>query len=186
MLERRQLVILGAFAVVVVASFLAGVGVMFVYTEYIDTPDEPLDEATVEQRVFELVNEARVEENATALNESRTLGGLAREHGEDMAAREFVGHENPDGDGPTERVDGSGANCTSVGENVAQTWWDEPLESDDGDRLQSNEELAEWLVEQWLASPGHRENMLDPGWTKTGVGVVEVDDQVFATQKFCR
>lgn len=176
----------GVFVALVVGGFLAGMGAMFVYTEYVDTPDEPLDEETVEAKIVEAVNQARLEANVTELHGSGNLTAVARAHSEDMSEREFVGHENPDGDGPFERVARSDANCTSVGENVAQTWWDEPIESDDGgERLQSNEEVAEWLVEQWLNSPGHRENMLDARWTKTGVGIAEDGGQVFATQKFC-
>ena len=43
------------------------------------------------------------------------------------------------------------------------------------------------LVDQWMASPGHRLNMLHPGHTAMGVGVaVAADGKLYATQVFAR
>lgn len=180
--ERQSLAVL--LALVVVAFFAGFVGT-YVYTEYVDTPEESVDEATIETQVIAGVNDARAEHGVGELRENGTLSEAARGHGEDMAEREFVAHENPDGESPRERVHRAELDCEAVGENVAQTWWDEPLETDDGNRLQSNDDLAAWLIEQWLASPSHRENLLDDHWTETGVAVVVENDQVFAVQKFC-
>lgn len=43
------------------------------------------------------------------------------------------------------------------------------------------------LVDQWLASPSHRENLLNPGHTSMGVGAaVAGDGKLYATQVFAR
>lgn len=183
-IEKKWFVV---FPALLVVGFLAGMGGTFLYVEYVDTPEESLEEATVETSILEEINDVRREHDVAALQENETLSVLAREHAADMAEREFVGHDNPDGDGPSDRVDASPMECERVSENIAQTWWDEPIEASDGGstRLTSNAELAEWLVEEWLDSPQHRENLLASQWSTTGVGVVVEDSQVFAVQKFC-
>jgi uncharacterized protein YkwD len=168
----------------VLVGFIAGFGGTYVYSEYVDTPSEDFDAETVEAEVLERIDEVRLEENRSRLNHSHPLSTAAGSHSRDMAEREFVGHENPYGKTPRDRVSTHSIECVDVGENVAQTWWDEPLETDDG-RLTSNAEVAEWLVAAWLESPRHRANLLDRKWTKTGVGVVIDDGKVFATQLFC-
>ncbi|WP_407335560.1 CAP domain-containing protein [Dietzia kunjamensis] len=43
------------------------------------------------------------------------------------------------------------------------------------------------LVDQWMASPGHRVNLLNPGHTSMGVGAaVAADGKLYATQVFAR
>jgi uncharacterized protein YkwD len=46
------------------------------------------------------------------------------------------------------------------------------------------------VVEGWMGSPGHRENILNPGFEATGVALVKADDaygtywtQVFGTRR---
>ena len=49
----------------------------------------------------------------------------------------------------------------------------------------SSENTPEKIVQIWLESKaGHRETMLDPTYTHAGVGVVEIDGVVYASQLF--
>ena len=43
---------------------------------------------------------------------------------------------------------------------------------------------AQQLVEAWMNSEGHRENILDPKFTSTAIAVYETDDMVYAAQWF--
>ena len=43
---------------------------------------------------------------------------------------------------------------------------------------------AKEIVEDWITSPGHRENMLDPQFTHLGVGVSARQHTLRATQEF--
>lgn len=46
--------------------------------------------------------------------------------------------------------------------------------------------MAKQIVDDWMDSSGHRENILDAHHTMMGLGVVITDDeQVYATQNFC-
>lgn len=57
-------------------------------------------------------------------------------------------------------------------ENVLQNW---------------NQASAEQLVKQWINSPGHNANMLNPDITDIGVGYhVGPDGRAWATQNFAR
>jgi hypothetical protein len=50
------------------------------------------------------------------------------------------------------------------------------------------DELAQRLVQGWIASPGHRHNLLEPGATETGVAVAHSagTDRYYAVQMFGR
>lgn len=53
-----------------------------------------------------------------------------------------------------------------------------------GENLSLGYPDAQAAVEGWLASPGHRENILRPGYTAIGVGCVEGDNGVLCAQVF--
>jgi uncharacterized protein YkwD len=57
------------------------------------------------------------------------------------------------------RVAGSGARGPAFGENLA--WGTGPYAS------------AKSIVGSWMRSPGHRANLLRPGWTRVGIGAVK-------------
>ena len=45
------------------------------------------------------------------------------------------------------------------------------------------ETLADEVVEGWLTSPSHRENLLSPDYARMGIGVAADDErEVFVTQ----
>ncbi|MEO5575599.1 MAG: CAP domain-containing protein [Gaiellaceae bacterium] len=58
-----------------------------------------------------------------------------------------------------ERLAASGARGPVFGENLA---WDS-----DGSTS------AQGVVRSWMASPGHRANLLRPGWTRIGIGALK-------------
>jgi uncharacterized protein YkwD len=46
------------------------------------------------------------------------------------------------------------------------------------------QEIARDIIHDWLNSPGHRENLLDPNFTHLGVGVSARRHTIRATQEF--
>lgn len=178
-------VVAGAVLVIVLASLvLAGVTPP---GEDSNSPADPLNETAVESLVVEEVNQQRIEEGLDPVERESSLAVVARNHSADMMMREYYAHESPGGLGPGDRLRRRGIECESVGENIAATWYRTRFESEDGiDRHTSPEELAEGLVEQWRNSLSHRNNMLDPRWETTGVGIVVTPErEVIATQNFC-
>ncbi len=108
---------------------------------------------TIEKQVLELVNEERKKQNITPLEWNDDLANLARAHSEDMVERNFFAHVNPDGQDPFERMKIYGIDYYYAAENIA-----------------SGQMTAKAVVNSWMASEGHRDNILNPNLTELGVG----------------
>lgn len=161
------------------------------------TDDGTVDRALVERHVHEAINEERTARGLEALAFDEDLQEIARSHSEDMAERGYFAHEDPEGNTFADRYDAHGYECRADtdgsayytgGENIAYTYVDQPVRTDSGDVVEHTTErkLADGLVEQWMNSDGHRENLLADHWTNEGIGIsVTDDDRVYATQNFC-
>lgn len=148
------------------------------------TEPRQLDEQKVERLVREDINERRAERGLSRLSPSASLQEQARLHSVDMVEHDELAHDLP-GSTTDERL--AIANCNFGGENVAQSWYQEQVETSDGEVYIGDEEtLAEELVTQWMNSPEHRENLLRQEWSQTGVGIeLTESDKIYATQMFC-
>jgi uncharacterized protein YkwD len=139
--------------------------------------------SAVSERVLKLANQARSRSrrcggktfsSAPPLTLAKRLGGAAREHARDMARHNMLAHEGSDGSTPAVRVTREGYSWRTVGENVA-----------------SGPTTPEEVMQGWLDSPGHCENLMNARFTEMGIAYV-VDPksesgvywaQVFATPK---
>jgi uncharacterized protein YkwD len=105
-----------------------------------------------------------------SLQRNAILDRAALRHARDMARRGYFAHESPEGSTVRDRVDAGGGHAfAACGENIAKGQAD-----------------ARAVHVAWMASRGHRENILTPGWTDVGLAVVPsargpVWVQVFAT-----
>jgi uncharacterized protein YkwD len=93
---------------------------------------------------------------ASALKWDTALHSAASGHSLDMAKRKFFDHRSPEGRSVSERVSASNYPWKSVGENIAG-----------GDRSVAG------VVESWLQSPEHCENLMDPNFNDVAVACVE-------------
>lgn len=110
----------------------------------------------MEQHVLDLVNDERVARDLPALVMDGRVREVARAHSEDMVARGFFGHTNPDGLNPAQRFAAAGIAYSSMGENVA---------------MNNNFAPAETAVAGWMLSASHRDNILRTQYNRAGVGV---------------
>lgn len=109
-------------------------------------------------RVLEAVNQERRRCGLRPLRWSAPLARAAQAHSQDMAERQFLGHVNPDGYTPADRVRLAGArHFRWIAENVGVHW--------------SGPHPARSVVQGWMASPPHRANILNPRFRYTGIGV---------------
>ena len=97
-------------------------------------------------------NDERADAGLAPLVRIAALDAAARSHARDMAARRFFDHTNPDGNGPQERVDARETGWL-VGENIAARY-----------------PTVKSACRGWMASSGHRENILDPAYEAIGGG----------------
>lgn len=123
-----------------------------------------------EQQVFALINAERVDEGIAPLTHDAQLSEVARCHSEDMLARGFFSHTNPDGEDPFDRLANAGVTYRIAGENVAM--------------LSNYPNPAEGVVEGWMDSAGHRENILRESFTHSGLGVARSGETYYFTQVF--
>ena len=111
------------------------------------------------------------------------LGAIARAHSEDMTRRGYFSHDTPEGLGPMERIKRAGYECWKethygIAENIT-------IELVSG----SLDGMARGAVQSWVGSPGHRANLLDRQYNRTGIGASfgkwRGYDAVYLTQVFC-
>ncbi|MFF5637871.1 sigma-70 family RNA polymerase sigma factor [Streptomyces sp. NPDC012825] len=122
---------------------------------------------SVEEQVIALVNAERAKEGCGSVTGNSLLARAAQGHSEDMAARDFFDHTNPDGAGPGERVTATGYGWSTYGENIAM-----------------GQQTAEQVMEAWMNSPGHRANILNCSFKELGVGLHTGDGGPYWTQVF--
>ncbi len=118
--------------------------------------------ASVEAATVCLVNDERIRFGELALVEDSHLASVAEGHSRDMDVRDYFSHVSPTGETLLVRVQASGFIPNgdvgyTIGENIAwgTVWLGTPNA----------------IVKAWMASPGHRANILDAGFRYTGVGI---------------
>lgn len=126
------------------------------------------------------INNLRREAGVSELASSDDLATTARAHSRDMYERDFYAHENPDGEGPNDRV-ACGASETIHRGIIGY------VETQDGERwnCRETEPLAAYLVRGWRLSTPHRKAILEPNHKRAGVGIYAGADEFFATALFC-
>jgi uncharacterized protein YkwD len=136
-------------------------------------------EAEAEALIIALVNGQRQQFGLPALSEDSLLTSLAREHSISMVVNNFFGHQRY----PGERDLSYGMLPGTIrGENIAMI----PTRSMIPGPYLSLQQVCEWAVSLWMSSSGHRANILEPRYTKTGVGVAFSDggEYLYITQIF--
>ncbi len=125
------------------------------------TPDEENLE-TIRAATLCLVNRERTENGEGALQPNAQLQQAAQGHTESMVNGDYFEHVSPSGDTPLSRMIAADYIYSSqvgyeVGENIGWgTLW---LATPDA------------IVAAWMASPGHRANILDAHFRDTAIGV---------------
>lgn len=117
---------------------------------------EPLTDGSLARTVAEvlaLTNAERAAAGLPPLAADARLAAAAQAYSTDMAGRGFYSHTSPEGTEPWDRAAAAGARHRGIGENIAC-----------GQRSPAE------VVRGWMDSPGHRANILKPGFTHLGVG----------------
>jgi len=117
------------------------------------TPSSP---SSLADDVVDLVNIDRSNAGCGPLTVDDRLATAAQLHSDDMSARHYMDHINPEGLDPTARAAAQGYTGAGIGENIAQGYPD-PVA----------------VMEGWLNSPGHKANIENCSYTVIGVGVNE-------------
>lgn len=125
-----------------------------------------------ERSVWTLTNQERTENGLSGLSLNGDLVASARAHSADMAAQDYFDHEGLDESTPGDRIAATGYEAASWGENIAAGY-----------------ATPQEVVDGWMASDGHRANILSTSYCDIGVGYAYDGDSTYGhywTQNFGR
>ncbi|MFN2456017.1 MAG: CAP domain-containing protein [Pyrinomonadaceae bacterium] len=127
---------------------------------------------SVERHAFDLINAQRVANGQTPFVWDGELTRMARLHSMHMAEKNFFDHVGPDGRDMVARAhDCRIFGWRSLGENISYN--------------QGFDDPAAFAVERWMHSTKHRTNILNGGFTRSGLGAARAaDGRIFFTQVF--
>jgi uncharacterized protein YkwD len=103
------------------------------------------------------VNNERIAAGLAPLQIDGSLVGVARERSRDMVAQNYFSHTSPQGTTAFLLLDAYGIPYIYAGENLARNNY-------------PDSQSVAIAMRDWMASEGHRRNMLNPHYTKIGVG----------------
>jgi uncharacterized protein YkwD len=146
-------------------------------SRYADTPPAPNSDGTCANTQLQptaanvetirtatlcLINRERISHGESALELNAQLQVAAQGHTQSMVSEDYFEHIGPNGETPLARMRAAGYIYSShigyaIGENIAwgTLWLGTPSK----------------IVAAWMASPGHRANILDSQYRETGIGV---------------
>lgn len=115
--------------------------------------------------VADLVNEARTQAGLSPVTLVAELSKAAQVRAEETT--KSFSHTRPDGRDCFTILEEMGVTCQYAGENIAM-----------------GQRTAQEVMEAWMDSPGHRENILDPSFGRLGVACVERGGSLYWVQLF--
>ncbi len=128
-------------------------------------PDETLK--TVEQEVVNLVNAERKKQNLAPLAIDWQVSRVAQYKSEDMGNNNYFSHNSPTYGSPFDMLKSFKISYSYAGENIAK-----------------GQKTPQAVVDAWMNSQGHRENILNSKFTKIGIGYYIKNGTVYWTQMF--
>ncbi len=108
-----------------------------------------------EKKVVELTNAERAKQGLAPLTLDTELSKVARTKSQDMKDKNYFDHNSPTYGSPFDMMKSFGISYKSAGENIAM-----------------GQTSPEQVVQAWMDSPGHRENIMNSSFTHIGVGHV--------------
>lgn len=110
--------------------------------------------------LIQMTNEERQTSGVGILKENSQLDTAAMQKAQDMFANDYFAHQSPQGISPWYWFKFAGYNYKIAGENLAIGFID-----------------SQEVVNAWINSPSHKENLLNPKFQETGMAVLTGDFQ---------
>jgi len=120
------------------------------------------------------MNVERVKYGVAALSVDPRLTDLSRAHSADMLANNYFSHTDKGGCSAQCRLQKAGYAYRSFGENIYM----------ESGRTLTPLQVATRIVDAWMQSAGHRQNMLNAQYTVSGVGIASVGTRLYATSLY--
>jgi len=135
----------------------------------------------LEKQTLDLINHDRLASEYLRETKGRArpllwddrLAAVARAHSEEMARNGYFGHRDSTGASPADRISSAGIRWTQVGENIAS--------------CQSIAQAESTFMDEPKFERNHRWNILNPDYTRVGVGIARGSDGVlYITEDFAQ
>lgn len=118
------------------------------------------------KEVLNLVNKERVKKNLKVLKLNRTLNKISINKSNDMSKAKYFGHNSKKYGSPFDMIKKEGIKYRTAGENIAK-----------------GQKTSSYVVETWMESKGHKDNILNPNFTEMGIGKDSFNENIW-TQIF--
>jgi uncharacterized YkwD family protein/spore coat assembly protein SafA len=123
-----------------------------------------------EDEVIRLVNIERSKRGLQSLTQNWQLSRVARYKSQDMINKGYFSHTSPTYGSPFRMMESFGIRYSSAGENIAM-----------------GQRTPQEVMNAWMNSPGHRNNILSPSYSQIGVGLAKSKAGVaYWTQMFIK
>ncbi len=123
------------------------------------------------QQLLQLTNKERQQYGFPPLALNNELISAAEKKGENMFKENYWAHNAPDGTTPWVFIKNAGYDYSYAGENLARGF-----------------DSTESIMNAWMASPGHRENILSPNYKDVGFAILSGEltgeDTVLVVEEF--
>lgn len=123
-------------------------------------------DTTFAKEVLNLVNIERKKNNLNSLKFSDNLNSIADLKSKDMATNKYFDHNSPNYGSLFDMLKSRRIDYSAAGENIAM-----------------GQTTPKQVVDDWMKSPGHRKNILNPNFNKMGLGVYSANS-TYWTQAF--
>lgn len=110
-------------------------------------------ETTQAEAILKLVNQERSKAGVSPLKLNAKLTEVANIKAKDMADKNYFSHQSPTYGSPFDMLKQFGISFSYAGENIA-----------------AGQKTAEEVMDSWMNSSGHRQNILNKNYTQLGVG----------------
>ena len=126
------------------------------------------DERSAAADLLQATNQDRSSHGLEPLHSNPELTKAAWEHARRMVASGTLSHQLPGEPDIIVRVRQVGLHCSTVAENVAEA------------------PTADQINQEWMHSPPHRANLLDPRVNAAGIAIVQRRGELYAVEDFAR
>jgi uncharacterized protein YkwD len=159
-----------------------------------------IDTVQLERLIHRQINRERQRYGLAALKPDELLTEIARNHSRDMAEKHFFSHVNLQGEDPDDRGKRQGWNrnkqigprawTVGLAENIfLSRLYDRVVTTTQNGVVvnreydwKTQEQIAQSTVQEWMNSPGHRNNILSPEYDRQGIGVAISGQEVYITE----
>lgn len=126
----------------------------------------------IERETLAAINRIREKAGLPGLEFSDAVASVARQHSEEMASKKFFNHRSSDGALNIDRLRRAGiTSWVQAGENLV--------------KVHGFLNVVQTATEEWMNSEGHRHNILDRVFKRSGAGAaIDENGTVYLTQIF--